>query len=53
MKPQVHPMQDAYWEKDSTSKQKAPQTLTKAGKDMVEPSCHTDQYKEPSHAIPW
>jgi hypothetical protein len=49
MKPKPHPVQDAYWEKDSTSQQKAPHTLTKAGKDMVCPCCHTDQSKDPSH----
>jgi hypothetical protein len=43
MEPQVKSVQDANRKENSTSKQKAPQTLAKTGKDMIEPCCHTDQ----------
>jgi hypothetical protein len=41
VKPQIEPVQDSYWKKDSTSYQEAPQTSSKARKDVSQPSSNT------------
>jgi len=40
MKPKIKAVQDADWEQDGTSQQEAPQALSKAGKNVREPSGH-------------
>jgi hypothetical protein len=37
-KPQVKPVKDADWKKDSASHQEAPKPLSKASEDMGQPS---------------
>jgi hypothetical protein len=51
-KPEKEPVQDAYWKKDSTSYQEAPEGIRKASEDVSQPCCKTNQCKYLAHAIP-
>jgi hypothetical protein len=49
LQPQVKTMQNADWEQQSTSNQKAPQTLCKTSKDVSEPGGNTRNAKNLIH----
>jgi hypothetical protein len=51
VKPKPHPMQDAYWKKDSASYQEAPKAMCKTSEDVGQPSKATQQTNKFSHHL--
>jgi len=49
IKPKIHPVKNAYREKDCTSKQESPHTITEAGEYVREPCKQTSYANNPTH----